>query len=154
MNITTRLRNQTGFTIVEVVLVLAIAGLIFLIVFLALPQLQKSRRDTQRRSDVGRVLAQLEQYSANNNGNYPAESCSTTATQFGGFLTTYFEAGEINDPSTGNTYSCATGTGGTTPADNTLYYDLSGVCSGTSSGRSAAVRVKLESGGVYCQDNT
>jgi prepilin-type N-terminal cleavage/methylation domain-containing protein len=35
-----------GFTIIEVVLVLAIAGLIFLIVFLALPALQRSQRDT------------------------------------------------------------------------------------------------------------
>lgn len=38
-----------GFTIIEVVLVLAIAGLIFLAVFLALPALQRNQRDTQRK---------------------------------------------------------------------------------------------------------
>ena len=38
-----------GFTIIEVVLVLAIAGLIFLMVFVALPALQRSQRDTQRK---------------------------------------------------------------------------------------------------------
>jgi prepilin-type N-terminal cleavage/methylation domain-containing protein len=44
----------SGFTIIEVVLVLAIAGLIFLLVFLALPGLQRSRRDAQRKSDMGK----------------------------------------------------------------------------------------------------
>ncbi len=47
----------SGFTIIEVVLVLAVAGLIFLTVFLALPALQKSQRDNARRQDVGRVVA-------------------------------------------------------------------------------------------------
>ena len=41
--------ERGGFTIIEVVLVLAIAGLIFLMVFIALPTLQRSQRDTQRR---------------------------------------------------------------------------------------------------------
>ena len=53
--------NQTttkkGFTIIEVVLVLAIAGLIFLMVFLALPALQRSQRDTQRKNDISRLQA-------------------------------------------------------------------------------------------------
>ena len=38
--------QAVGFTIIEVVLVLAIAGLIFLMVFIALPVLQRSQRDT------------------------------------------------------------------------------------------------------------
>ncbi|MBS7346174.1 MAG: type II secretion system protein, partial [Candidatus Sacchiramonaceae bacterium] len=40
--------KKYGFTIIEVVLVLAIAGLIFLVVFIALPALQRNQRDTQR----------------------------------------------------------------------------------------------------------
>ena len=40
-----------GFTIIEVVLVLAIAGLIFLMVFIALPALQSSQRNTQREQE-------------------------------------------------------------------------------------------------------
>ncbi|PLS80866.1 hypothetical protein CYG49_03830, partial [Candidatus Saccharibacteria bacterium] len=50
---TKKTSKQSGFTIIEVVLVLAIAALIFLIVFLAVPALQRGQRDTQRRSDVG-----------------------------------------------------------------------------------------------------
>jgi hypothetical protein cdiviTM7_02704 len=40
--------QKNGFTIIEVVLVLAVAGLIFLMVFLALPALQRSQRDTRK----------------------------------------------------------------------------------------------------------
>ena len=52
-------RTKKGFTIIEVVLVLAIAGLIFLMVFIALPQLQRAQRDTQRRNDLARVATAL-----------------------------------------------------------------------------------------------
>ena len=41
-------KSKKGFTIIEVVLVLAIAGLIFLMVFIALPALQRTQRNTQR----------------------------------------------------------------------------------------------------------
>ena len=58
--------NKQGFTIIEVVLVLAIAGLIFLMVFVALPALQRSQRDTQRRNDLARVDTSLTQYQTNN----------------------------------------------------------------------------------------
>ena len=57
--------TRSGFTIIEVVLVLAIAGLIFLMVFIALPVLQRSQRDTERRSAVGRVASQIQQYQTN-----------------------------------------------------------------------------------------
>ena len=49
-------KNKKGFTIIEVVLVLAIAGLIFLMVFIALPALQRSQRNTQREDDIARFL--------------------------------------------------------------------------------------------------
>ena len=66
---------KQGFTIIEVVLVLAIAGLIFLMVFVALPALQRSQRDTARRNDMSRVDTSLIQYQTNNqdtkNGDLP-----------------------------------------------------------------------------------
>lgn len=57
--------SKQGFTIIEVVLVLAIAGLIFLMVFIALPALQRSQRDTSRRNDMSRVDTSLVQYQTN-----------------------------------------------------------------------------------------
>ena len=73
---TTRKKNQGdlgGFTIIEVVLVLAIAGLIFLMVFIALPALQRSQRDTQRRNDLARLSTAITQYQTNNNGRLPGK---------------------------------------------------------------------------------
>ena len=58
--------TKKGFTIIEVVLVLAIAGLIFLMVFLALPALQRSQRDAQRKQDVAMVVTAMHNWKANN----------------------------------------------------------------------------------------
>lgn len=63
--------SKRGFTIIEVVLVLAIAGLIFLMVFLALPALQRSQRDTERRNKLGEFRTQIVQYQSNNSGRVP-----------------------------------------------------------------------------------
>ena len=71
-------KNKQGFTIIEVVLVLAIAGLIFLMVFIALPALQCSQRDTQRRNDMARVATALTQYQANNQNQLPTEGGPNT----------------------------------------------------------------------------
>lgn len=62
-----------GFTIIEVVLVLAIAGLIFLMVFLAYPALRRSQQDSQRQRDVGNLMAQVQKYQQNNNGRLPTD---------------------------------------------------------------------------------
>ena len=51
-------------------LVLAIAGLIFLMVFLALPALQRSQRDMQRKNDVVIIRAALENYKSSNRGSF------------------------------------------------------------------------------------
>ena len=64
--------NKKGFTIIEVVLVLAIAGLIFLMVFVALPALQRSQRDTQRRQDYADLSSAIANFTTNNNGRLPA----------------------------------------------------------------------------------
>lgn len=63
--------NKRGFTIIEVVLVLAIAGLIFLMVFIALPALQRSQRNSQRQNDVNRVATALVEYQKHNSGKLP-----------------------------------------------------------------------------------
>lgn len=66
-------QNKKGFTIIEVVLVLAIGGLIFLMVFIALPALQRSQRNTQREDDLARVLTAVNDYQTNNSGKTPFE---------------------------------------------------------------------------------
>ena len=53
------IQNKQGFTIIEVVLVLAIAGLIFAMVFIALPALQRSQRKKKKKSHLTSLAGQL-----------------------------------------------------------------------------------------------
>ena len=61
-------KEKKGFTIIEVVLVLAIAGLIFLMVFVAFPALQRSRNDSQRRQDYADLASNIMTEAGNSNG--------------------------------------------------------------------------------------
>jgi len=160
-------KDKKGFTIIEVVLVLAIAGLIFLMVFVALPALQRSQRDTQRRDDMARFMSQLSSYQSNNNGNVP----TATAAGYNAFIANYLKAGgdSFADPSTGDDYNvvsfkacdskdCAT----TTTGDNADMGEISvysnATCSGESpqyvqGNRKIALTIKLEGAGIYCGHN-
>lgn len=64
-------KRQQGFTIIEVLIVLAIAGLILLIVFLAVPALNRNAHNTSIKNDVGALLAGMNEYVNNNNGSLP-----------------------------------------------------------------------------------
>jgi type II secretory pathway pseudopilin PulG len=67
-----RQSQQGGFTIVETLIVLATAGLILLIVLLAIPALQRNSRNNERKGDVQAILSAISQYGLNNSGNFPA----------------------------------------------------------------------------------
>ncbi|MBQ6375345.1 prepilin-type N-terminal cleavage/methylation domain-containing protein [Candidatus Saccharibacteria bacterium] len=72
------MKYKKGFTFVEVVLVLAIAGLIFSMTFIALPALWASQRDTDRREDVLGFISTLQKYQSNNSrGALPGDKTDT-----------------------------------------------------------------------------
>jgi prepilin-type N-terminal cleavage/methylation domain-containing protein len=70
-------RDDRGFTITETMIVLAIAGLILLLIFEAIPALERSSRNNQRRQDVQTILAAVSHYELNDSGNFPA-NCGVT----------------------------------------------------------------------------
>jgi len=148
-------KSERGFTIIEVVLVLAIAGLIFLMVFLALPALQRGQRDAQRRDDAARVVSQLTSYKTNNKGTLP-----DTGTQFAGFVTSYLRSGgdSFVDPQSGNDYVINTTASGTDALSvGQIQYMRNASCDGeniVAGGgiRQGAVRIKLEGSGHFCQN--
>ena len=73
-------KSQEGFTIIEVMIVLAIAGLIMLIVFMAVPALQRTSRNTQRKNDASMIVAAINECLSNHNGYYNyCESVSDSA---------------------------------------------------------------------------
>ncbi len=80
-------KKNEGFTIIEVLIVLAIAGLIMLIVFLAVPALQRNARNTQRKNDVSALLGAISEYVSNANGALPTTAAQITANARLGFYT-------------------------------------------------------------------
>lgn len=164
-------QKEKGFTIIEVVLVLAIAGLIFLMVFIALPALQRNQRDTQRRNDVSRVQTAIASYSSSNRGALP--------TNWTTFTDSYLLAGSDSfiDPSgavtgqarqdaynfqarTATTAVPAFSSTGNTATQNVIYYTTGAECNPTDStlaraagSRKVAFRIALEGGGAYCVNN-
>ena len=150
--------NKKGFTIIEVVLVLAIAGLIFLMVFLALPALQRSQRDTQRKNDASRLRAAVTDYSSNNRGALPWTAAQTMAKD-SAFLTNYVLKGSsFNDPSTNAQYTVESkDTKDTVSMNNvaigTMYVAAKAACDNDGAikaGNSIVVSVKTESGVANC----
>lgn len=64
-------KKMEGFTIIEVMIVLAIAGLIILVVLLAVPALQRNSRNTTIKNDASAVAGLIQEYQGANNGKMP-----------------------------------------------------------------------------------
>lgn len=145
-------KEESGFTIIEVLIVLAIAGLIIAIVLFAVPQLQRNGRNTAAKSDASQILSYVSDFSANNDGAMP----TTAATSVSAGLVTVNNAsgtatkGKIQAGTTVNVTSATTAV---TPTPGTMTLVIGAACpdtvSGTSvtpvaAGRSAAVIYAIE----------
>lgn len=74
--------KSRGFTIIEVMIVLAIGTLIMMIVMLAVPNAQRNARNAQRRNDATLILQSISSYRLGNSGRIPAGNnplCSAAA---------------------------------------------------------------------------
>lgn len=91
-------RNE-GFTIIEVMIVLAIAGLIMLVVFLAVPALQRNARNTQRKNDVAQLLGAASEYVSNNAGSIAFANTDITGNVKPGYYSgTYLTVSALPSP--------------------------------------------------------
>ncbi len=130
----TKLKYRQGFTIIEVMIVLAIAGLIMLIVFLAVPALQRSSRNTTRKSDAGNFSSALNTWISNNNGTLPGmengqytlATCNTDVQS----IASSIKLGYYTVPtSTNSSISCAANS----PAGSITVCNTAGACTGSNS---------------------
>lgn len=83
-----------GFTLIEVVLVIAIGALIFLLAFIAFGNAQVNRRDSQRRNALDTMAAEVENFRADKGGALPSDTAA---------LNTYISG--LKDPSSGVAYT-------------------------------------------------
>ena len=134
-------RQQKGFTLVEVALVLAIAGLIFLMIFVALPTLQRQARDAQRESDMAKFVDMVKKFQTNNRGALPSgsdpvtgENVSEGGNSWGGFYFDYLGKNFV-DPLGPNynlvIYQCGEGFAGDKCKDNDVNNMVSSLNNGT-----------------------
>lgn len=146
-------RKENGFTIIEVLIVLAIAGLILLVVFLAVPALQRNSRNTQKKSDVAAILGGISEYVNNSGGAMPtakADFCDN------------IKLGYYNGASCADiTFTANSGTT-VTGASGTVFVKTGAKCSGgnftaaNASGRNVAAVYTVETGGgvqTVCQES-
>lgn len=152
---TTKL-NKKGFTIIEIMIVLAIAGLILLIVFLAVPALQRNSRNTQRKNDVSALLGGVNEFTSNSGGTMP-----TTVAQITALARTGYYAGVGGGQGQINIATGATGALGATAADDRIIIVTGAQCGAAGAAvaggaRSAVVLYEIETNGGWtptCQQS-
>lgn len=72
-----QLRKRTqGFTIIEVMIVLAIAGLILAVILLAVPALQRNQRNNARQNDATHLSGLVADYIGNHGGQAPGAAAN------------------------------------------------------------------------------
>lgn len=67
-----------GFTVIETLIVLTIAGVILTIILAVLPALQRDSRNNQRKQDVATILNAVSHYELNNSGNFPSPAATSS----------------------------------------------------------------------------
>lgn len=156
-------KAEEGFTIIEVLIVLAIAGLILLVVFLAVPALQRNSRNTQRKNDIGNTLSAFSEYVNNNAGALPTSSGACSSAVNCPFISNV-KLGIYTAANVSYTYNAAVpGVAPTAPASVDSATIVNYVkCSGTTAtvanatSRSVVALYSVETGGgtqVQCQES-
>ncbi len=119
-------KKAEGFTIIEVMIVLVIAAVILLMVFLAIPALQRNSRNTQRREDVSNYAAAIAEWTNNNAGALPSVATDLTNATTG--VNALANTGFLTEPSA---VTAAAATVTNTATISTFLYVPGTLCSGT-----------------------
>lgn len=140
-------KSEKGFTIIEVLIVLAIAGLIMLVVFLAVPALQRNQRNSSRSSDASLIGGAVSECLGNKNGQVSScdtldelEDVSLDTTKLRQLTDVNVSSGDPEDPGAGETNTANVGfTAKCNPAGDELDSD--------GSQRQAAILYRVEVAG-------
>ena len=147
------LRAKEGFTIIEVIIVLVIGAVIMLAVFLVVPQLQRTQRNSRQQDNARRILTAIQQYASNNNNTFPTAAQLLTQT---GTITN--PVGNADLTATNITVGTAGSTTASAPTPGNLVIFSGASCSTTpgittTTTNAYAVIVGTEpSGAVVCVD--
>lgn len=90
-------RRSRGFSLFELLIVIAIIAILISVSVVSYSTVQKKSRDSRRKSDMKAVQHALEQYYADNTSSYPNGTCTSLST-------TYLPGGFPSDPNPSTTY--------------------------------------------------
>ncbi len=112
MTIRKNLRCRRGFTLLELVVVIAIIGILAAILIPNLTQSTQSAKNSKMKADMRSIDSALAMYYANNKNAYPADAATYKTA-----MKAAFNDQEPTDAQ-GNTFTYATATGGYTVSGN------------------------------------
>lgn len=168
--------HKKGFTIIEVALVLAVAGMIMLAVFLALPAVQRTERDSERQEDLAEIINAIKDYQSNNRGALPGTEVGQWQTFYGKYLPNltepngqkYFDNLQVITCESATSTPCSGASNGA-PISTFMNKDFDGnnygmivvikaTCDGnnpvgSANGRKVALLYTLEAGGTICKNS-
>lgn len=136
-----KLKSQIlrGFTLLELMVVIAIIGILISISTAAYTSAQKKSRDSRRTGDLKSIQNAFEQYYADNS-KYPlSSSCTVSAS--------YLPAGIPKDPKTGVTYPI------TCDATGSTYCSCATLEGSATSGNATDTNCTFGAGAYYCVKN-
>lgn len=147
---TSKIKKQQGFTIVELLIVIVVIGILAALVITTFTGIQKKARDTERQTDIKAVHGQVEAYYAQN-GRYPTLTDINDST----WRTTNMkglDAEALKDPKGSSATLAASA------AANTYSYDVQrtggGTCdNSTNDCMEYTLTATLEGGGTFTKDN-
>jgi len=127
--------NNKGFTIVEVLIVLAIAGAILAAVLIAVPALQRSGRNSTIKTAAQQLVAGINDNASANNGKVPTAVAGTgTVSITNTVSTTTKVAGQV---------VVANAAAGNSPAVNHITVVTNATCSATPTASTGAATVTV-----------
>ena len=132
-------QRQSGFTIVELLIVIVIIGILATLVIVTFSGVQQRARDSERKTDINAIAGQLEAFYATN-GYYPLEA-DLESTSYRSTNEIRLDIKAFADPSTPGTTTLSTGVASGKTGANTgkVYYyqtfaeDKSTACTGADS---------------------
>lgn len=122
-------QRQSGFTIVELLIVIVIIGILATLVIVTFSGVQQKARDSERKTDINAIAGQLEAFYANK-GYYPTKADFEDST-FRTDNEIRIDDKAFADPSSPNTKTFTAGVAPATPAIPRVYYYDAKLADGT-----------------------